>query len=104
MAKRKYRLKILPLAAQPLCDASARYQKFQDDLNERLSRDPDNPLLAFDTIIAPNDLDRMKRELTALKSSAEKYMETNPPKKDRFDKLAKDVLTFTDKVLNVPPE
>ena len=91
-------------AAQPLCDAIARYQKFQDDLNERLSRDPDNPLLAFDTIIAPNDLDRMKTELTELKTSAEKYMETNPPKKDRFGKLAADVLAYTNKLLNVPPE
>ena len=91
-------------AAQPLCDAIARYQKFQDDLHERLSRDPDNPLLAFDTIIAPNDLDRMKRELTELKTSAEKYMETNPPKKDRFGKLAADVLAYTNKLLNVPPE
>lgn len=91
-------------ASQPLCDAIARYQKFQNDLNVRLSGDPDNPLLAFDTIIAPNDLDRMKRELTALKTSAEKYMETNPPKKDRFGKLAADVLAYTNKLLNVPPE
>lgn len=91
-------------AAQPLCDAIARYQKFQDDLHERLNHDPDNPLLAFDTIIAPNDLDRMKRELTALRTGAEKYMETNPPKKDRFGKLAADVLAYTNKLLNVPPE
>ena len=91
-------------AAQPLCDAIARYQKFQNDLNERLSGDPDDPLRAFDTIIAPNDLDRIKTELTALKTSAEKYMETNPDKKDRFGKLATDVLAFTKKLLNVPPE
>ena len=91
-------------AAQPLCDAIARYQKFQNDLNVRLSGDPDDPLLAFDTIIAPNDLDRIKTELTALKAGAEKYMETNPPKKDRFGKLAADVLAYTNKLLNVPPE
>ncbi len=91
-------------AAQPLCDAIARYQKFQDDLNVRLSSDPDDPLRAFDTTIGPNDLDRIKTELTALKTSAEKYMETNPPKKDRFGKLATDVLAYTNKLLNVPPE
>ena len=31
-------------------------------------------------------------------------METNPPKKDRFGKLATDVLAYTNKLLNVPPE
>ena len=91
-------------AAQPLCDAIARYQKFQNDLNVRLSGDPDDPLRAFDTTIGVNDLDRIKTELTALKAGAEKYMETNPPKKDRFGKLAADVLAYTNKLLNVPPE
>ena len=91
-------------AAQPLYDAIARYQKFQNDLNVRLSGDPDNPLRAFDTTIGVNDLDRIKTELTALKAGAEKYMETNPPKKDRFGKLAADVLAYTNKLLNVPPE
>ena len=90
--------------AQPLCDAIARYQKFQNDLNVRLSGDPDDPLRAFDTTIGVNDLDRIKTELTALKAGAEKYMETNPPKKDRFGKLAADVLAYTNKLLNVPPE
>lgn len=91
-------------AAQPLCDAIARYQKFQNDLNVRLSGDPDDPLRAFDTTIGVNDLDRIKTELSALKAGAEKYMETNPPKKDRFGKLAADVLAYTNKLLNVPPE
>ena len=91
-------------ASQSLCDAIARYQKFQNDLNVRLSGDPDDPLRAFDTTIGVNDLDRIKTELTALKAGAEKYMETNPPKKDRFGKLAADVLAYTNKLLNVPPE
>ena len=91
-------------AAQPLCDAIARYQKFQNALSERMNGDREDPLRAFDTTIGVNDLDRIKTELTALKAGAEKYMETNPPKKDRFGKLAADVLAYTNKLLNVPPE